>query len=198
MNVLAKISAQIKPWLVANLGVWHTVISYLIGAISIVFLFLSFQMKNRKKILIINALGSFGWTIYFVLQGDLMSGLVGTVSLIRTIIFSMREKYAWAKSIAWLFVFLALNVGFACLSYVSVNDLFPLLAGCFATLSFFMLKERNVRIFSLACYFLWMCNSLSKGYWIALVSDVVTLTSVIIGIIRFNRQKALEQEEKNA
>ena len=197
MNFLIELSAKIKPWLIGNLGVWHTVISYAIGVVSIIFLFLSFQMKDRKKILIINAIGSFGWTIYFVLQGDLMSGLTGTISLIRTIIFSMRDKHAWAKSIVWLFVFLGLNIAFACLTFATWKDVFPLFAGIAATLSFFMLKEKHVRALSLACYGLWMCNSLSKGYWIALASDVITLTSVIIGIIRYKNQKpTLEKQEE--
>lgn len=191
MNFLAELSNQFTPWITTTLGVWHTIISYMIGAISIIFLFLSFQMKDRKKILIINAIGSFGWTLYFVFQGDFTSGLIGIVALIRTLIFSMRDKHAWAKSIIWLFVFLGLNVFFTCLSFSSPKDLFSLFAGIMSTISFFMLKERHVRLCSLACYLLWMGNSLSKGYWIALVSDVVTTTSVIIGIIRYNKKQKL-------
>jgi hypothetical protein len=188
MGVLLNSFTEAVSYLMVNLGIWHTIISYAIGAVSIVFLFISFQMKDRKKILIINAIGSFGWTIYFMLQGDLMSGVTGTISLIRTIIFSFRDKHAWAKSIVWLFVFLGLNIAFAIFSFSSWKDIFPLLAGIMMTISFFMIKEKHVRIFSLSCYLLWMCNSLSKGYWIALASDVISLTSVIIGMIRFKKQ----------
>lgn len=195
MRFLAELSTQIKPTLVNSLGVWHTIISYTIGVISIIFLFLSFQMKDRKKILIVNTLGSFGWICYFLLQGDLVSGFTGSVSIIRTIIFLFRDKHAWAKSIVWLFVFIALTVTFTVMSYNSYKDLFPLCANILATLSFYMIKERNIRFFSLGCYSFWMCNSISKGYWIALVSDTCALVSVIISLIRYNKQNNIKVEE---
>ena len=108
---------------------------------------------------------------------------------IRTIIFLFREKHAWARSIVWLFVFIGLTITFTVLSFKTWKDLFPLFANIFATISFFMIKERNIRLFSLACYSFWMCNSISKGYWIALVSDTCALVSVIIAIIRYKKQK---------
>ena len=177
-----------------NLGVWHTVISYLIGAISIVFLFISFQMKKRNKILIINAIGSFGWTIFFVLQGDLMCMFTGVIALIRTIIFSFRTNHPWAKSIVWLFVFLGLNVFFSVLSFDSWRDTFPLLASMMSTISFYMIKEKHVRACSFICYLMWMCNSLSKLYWIALASDIITLSSVVISLIRYRKQNAVKKQ----
>ena len=177
-----------------NLGVWHTVISYLIGAISIVFLFISFQTKKRKRILIINAIGSFGWTIFFVLQGNLMCMFTGVIALTRTIIFSFRPNHAWAKSIIWLFFFLSLNVFFSLLSFDSWNDVFPLLASITSTISFYMIKEKHVRACSLICYLLWVGNSVSNLYWIALASDLITVTSVTISLIRFRKQNATKEQ----
>ena len=62
-----------------------------------------------------------------------------------------------------------------------------------------MIKEKNIRMFSIACYSGWLLNSLTKGYWIALVSDVCVLTSVILSLIRYNREKKQEnvENEKN-
>ena len=194
MRYLAELSRTIKPALINSLGVWHTVISYSIGVISIVFLFLSFQMKDRKKILLVNTIGSFGWICYFLLQGDLVSGLTGSVSIIRTIIFLFREKHAWARSIVWLFVFIALTLTFTIMSFNTYKDLFPMIANVLATISFFMIKEKNIRMFSLGCYSFWMLNSITKGYWIALVSDTCALTSVIISIFRYNKKLKDEKD----
>ena len=199
MNYLRELSKDLLPMLKDSLGVWHPILSYGIGIISIIFLFISFQMKDRSKIIVINMIGSLGWTFYFMLQGDLASGLTGAVSLLRTITFLFRTKYKWAKSIVWLFVFLGISAFFTISSYRSWRDIIPLFATTMATLSFYMIKEKNIRMFSIACYSGWLLNSLTKGYWIALVSDVCVLTSVILSLIRYNREKKQEnvENEKN-
>jgi hypothetical protein len=197
MRYLRGLSKELLPILQNALGVWHPILSYGIGTIAIVFLFVSFQLKDRSKIIVVNMIGSLGWTFYFMLQGDLASGLTGAVSLIRTIIFLFRTKYKWAKSVVWLFVFLSITAFFTISTYRTWRDLIPLFATTMATLSFYMINEKHIRLFSMGCYAGWFLNSITKFYWIALVSDVCTLTSVIISFIKYNR-KSKEQNEVKA
>jgi hypothetical protein len=194
MNFLSEIGKQIVPYLTSTIGeLNHTILVNVIGAISILFLVLSFQMKDRLKILLINFIGALGWTIYFVLMGDLTSALVGFIGLTRTIIFSFREKHAWAKSPLWLIFFLAISIFFGVTSFSTWKDLFSITAGLLSIISFYCLSERKLRLVSVGCYSCWLANSIAKGYVIALISDVLTLASVILALIRYERSKRVTQ-----
>ncbi|MBR2614425.1 MAG: YgjV family protein [Clostridia bacterium] len=188
MGFLSKISQNIVPFLESKLGVWHDIIAYIVGAIAIMFLVLSFQMKNRKRILLVHALASITWICYYLLNGDLTSGLIAFTSVVRNGFFLLKERYAWAKSIVWLFVFIAINLTFGIISFSTYKDIFPILGGIGSTTAFFMTKEKDIRIFSFIAYVFWMCNSISKGYLMSFISDFLTLSSVIIALIRYRKK----------
>ena len=196
MNFLAEIGKQIVPYLSSIMGeLNHAVLVNVIGEISILFLVLSFQMKDRIKILVINFIGAFGWTVYFVLMGDLTSALVGVIGLIRTIIFVFRDKHSWAKSPLWLIFFLAISVVFGVSSFSSWKDIFSISAGILSIVSFYCLSERKLRLISVGCYSCWFANSVSKGYVIALISDVLTLVSVVLALIRYEIKQKNERKK---
>ncbi|MBR2330530.1 MAG: YgjV family protein [Clostridia bacterium] len=175
------------------LGVYYNVLTTAVGVISIVVLFLSYQMKTRGKILATYIGAAAGWMLYFILQGDLTSAMMNVIGIIRSVIFMQREKHKWANSVFWLFFFIAVMVGCILLTFSSWKDIFPLLGTVLGTVSFFVLSETLLRFLNIGTYCMWIGNSISKGYVVAMISDAFALISCIISIIRY-RNKG---EEKN-
>ena len=104
LNELSKIIVQG----LSSLGVWYDILVNFFGVIAIILLVMSFQMKSRIKLLLVFILSQSTWIIYFVLQGDLASGIMCTIAIIMSLIFMQREKHKWANSIFWLFFFVAI------------------------------------------------------------------------------------------
>jgi hypothetical protein len=199
MNFLNELSQKMLSSL-ETLGVWHDVITNFFGVIAIILLVISFQMKSRVKLLLVFLFSQLIWAIYFVLQGDLASGIMCTVAITMSLVFMQREKHKWANSIFWLFFFIAIIVTCSILTFKDWRDLFPLMGNLLTTISFFTLNEKLLRSINVGTYLCWMGNSISKLYVVALISDTLTLISVIISIVRFNVKKSEKQinTEENA
>jgi len=180
-----------------SLGVWHDIITNFFGVVAIILLVVSFQMQSRIKLLIVFLFSQLMWAIYFILQGDLASGIMCSLSIIMSLIFMQREKHKWANSIFWLFFFIALMLTCSILTFKDWRDLFPLLGNLLTAISFFTLNEKVLRNINVGTYLCWMGNSISKLYVVALISDTLTLISVIVSIIRFNKNKSAKTDETN-
>ena len=187
MPFLTDLSNSIVDSLSA-LGVYYNVLTTVVGVVSVVILFMSYQMKTRGKILATYIGAAAGWMLYFILQGDLTSAMMNVIGIIRSVIFMQREKYKWANSVFWLFFFIAIMVGCVLLTFSSWKDIFPLLGTVLGTISFFVLSETLLRVLNIGTYCMWIGNSISKGYVIAMISDAFALISCIISIIRYRKK----------
>ena len=190
LNELSKIIVQG----LSSLGVWYDILVNFFGVIAIILLVMSFQMKSRIKLLLVFILSQSTWIIYFVLQGDLASGIMCTIAIIMSLIFMQREKHKWANSIFWLFFFVALMLTCSILTFKDWRDLFPLLGNVLTAISFFTLNDKLLRTINIGTYLCWMGNSISKLYIVALISDTLTLISVIVSLIRLKKQTQTENE----
>ena len=196
LNELSKIIVQG----LSSLGVWYDILVNFFGVIAIILLVMSFQMKSRIKLLLVFILSQSTWIIYFVLQGDLASGIMCTIAIIMSLIFMQREKHKWANSIFWLFFFVALMLTCSILTFKDWRDLFPLLGNVLTAISFFTLNDKLLRTINIGTYLCWMGNSISKLYIVALISDTLTLISVIVSLIRLKKQtppKSVETQTEN-
>lgn len=194
MDFLHIVSNHIVTTL-SKLGVWYNIIVSIVGVVSIIVLFLTYQMKSRDKILFVYIFAALSWMTYFLLQGDLTSAFMNIIGIIRSLIFMQREKHKWAKSIFWLFFFIAIMLVCAIFTFSTWKDLFPLIGNIIGTISFFVLNEKILRVLNITTYLFWIGNSISKLYYLALVSDSLALVSLIISLIRYRKKKQAQNIE---
>ena len=184
---IAALSDEIVSSLSASMGNSYHLLYNAIGVISIVTQFMIFQMKGRSRIILVNMASNLGWLFYFALQGDLISGTANIIGILSNVIFIFRAKHRWANSRLWLVLFLLIAGGYSVLTFKVWNDVFPLVACLLSMFAFFMIKEVNISRISFFTYIMFMCNSISKLYIVALIADVTALTSVLISLYRYKR-----------
>ena len=197
MEALSKLAEQITAAM-DSLGIYGILLIYGVGILSIALQAISYQMKNRSRILYINFSSTFGWMTYFVLNGNLTSACMNLIGLGRCMIFMNRGKRHWASSRIWLWVFLVLFSCGALLPYHDWRDLFPFIASAFTTIGYFSMKELHLRVINLCGYVFWIANSLSHGYWVALCSDIVTVCSLLAALYLFHYKHYKTQKKKTA
>ena len=183
-----------------KLGIWYVVILNAIGVMAIVCKVIEYQAKKRQVMFTLVTIASACWVMYFLLYGNLISSATCLLGIIRLLIFRKRDTCAWARSIFWLYFFLALQVGvvvYSALNSFSFLDIFAILAGFASIFAYFVRSPKLYRIISLVHVALWVVNSSIYFYPIALISDSFSTISCAIAIFRYDiLKKGKKQTEE--
>jgi hypothetical protein len=194
---LKEISDLMVIGLKNSLGIGYDILINGIGVVSIVLLFVCFQMKNRSKILKFNIFAAIGWTTFFLLNGDFTSALMNIIGICRILVFLQRGKHEWAKSKAWLYIFLVISLLGSILTFKIWKDAFSLVAGILGTIGFYVLDEKLLRKINLITFPFWMANNLTKGFYIAFISDSGAFISLILAMFRYKENKENPSDTKS-
>lgn len=168
------------------------------GIVSLILAALMYQAKTRRVILLYSVFCSFSWVLYFIFQGAFVSAAVCLASFLRAIIFYLGLTHKWANSILWLLLFIAFTVVAGLAGYTSWLDLFAIAAGVVISISTFFKKESHIRLVSFFGFLLWVANGAINGLYFALVSDSISLLSIIVAWIRFYILKKKKKENATA
>ncbi len=182
----------------SNLGFWYIILINFFGVLAILTKVTEYQFKKRITRFIICTCASLCWLIYFILQGQTVSALANLVALIQTLIFMQRDRYEWAKSKIWLFVFLILQITICVVGFKVWHDIFPPIAGVFGAIAYFVIDEKTYRYFALLNVVFWLLNSIAKMPMtvLALVCDSTCTISSMVGLYRFYKRKKLQSASK--
>ena len=197
-NLLFSIS-EVSEWIVSTLGEklgnGYPLLYNAIGVVSIFLQIMIFQMRSKKKIVLLGLFSNIGWMSYFSLQGDLISCTSGIIGIVSKIIILLGSKHRWADSKWWSICFLAFAGTYSVLTFKGWLDIFAFVASMLSVSAYFIKKENNMRKVFLFSYCAYICNSISKLYVVALIADVTALISVIVSLIRYRNQTKEDNKE---
>ena len=187
-NLLFSINAMsdaLAEGLKNSLGIFYLIIINAFGAIAILLKICEFQFKKRKTIFIVASLTFVCWIAYFFLQGDFASGIINFICFVEVMVFLQRGKKKWADGKWLMYLFLGLQLGLGLLTFKNWHDIFAIVGGVFTTIAYFVISKKTYRYVSLVAMLLWVANSVSKFYYVALINDVFATVSVFVSILRF-------------
>ena len=185
-DTIIQISNNLVSTLNNSLGIWYLIILNAFGVIAIGCKVVEYQVKKRLFAFVLAMASQILWVLYFVLSGDFISAVSCLITFSSVLIFTQRERHAWARSVWWLIGFLAIQVVLSVFTFKGWKDIFPALAGITGVFAYYCIDMRKYRATSFFYALFWLLNSISKGYILALVSDSASLISDSIGIIRYD------------
>ena len=159
-----------------------------IGFIGLFFVALSFQNKQRKGILLFQMLASVFYVIHFLLLGALTGFIMNLISIARCYVFYNKEK-EWASKKIWLYFFMVLATLGAVFTWKNSFSILPMIGMCVGTASFWMNNPKHIRLLILISPPCWFTYNLISGSIAGMITEIFSLTSVVIGIIRFDIMK---------
>jgi hypothetical protein len=71
----------------ASIPLWVWILAQVLGVITIIFDFISYQMKDQRRYLLIFSIGSFFWMMMFIVLGNLTLILIAFFSVLRSMVF---------------------------------------------------------------------------------------------------------------
>ena len=174
------------------------IIAQAIGIFAMAFNLLSYQQKTRKGAIIFQLFGTTLFTINFLMLGAMVGGLLNLVGAIRAIIFINKEKLR-ADHIAWQIGFIAVYFASYILTFTVfgkeatafnlIIEFLPLIGMIATTISYRFSDAKSIRKFGLISSPAWLVYNIANMSVGAILCEVLSLGSIIIGIVRLDKKK---------
>jgi hypothetical protein len=161
----------------------------IIGFVGLSFFVLSFQQKNRNRILVLMLFGQAIFLLHFVLLAAWTAAGMNVIGMVRTLIFRFRDEQRWADWKFWPFVFVLLFILAGLMANESWIGILPVGAMSVETIGLWKRNLKTLRFINLFPHPFWFIYNLVKGSWAGVVCEIFVLSSIIIAIFRYDRRE---------
>lgn len=170
-----------------------------IGIIALIVVVLSFQFKDQKKLLILNATACTIWAIHFILRGAYSGVMLNLIAVLRGFGFAFIKNKKWR--IAFLSFLVALLIGAGFITVIYFDEIWYLalittIGSTLGTILFSLDSPKLLRWGQLLCispawlfYNIWY---LSIG---GIIGESSNMISVLVSFIRFTVQQTKMKKE---
>ena len=165
----------------------------IVGLFGIACSLLSFQQKDRKRVMLFQMTASALFCIQLFMVGAITGGCIDSISFIRTVVFSQNDK-KWASSPAWLWVFIVAMIVTGLLTWQNAWSILPILGSVLSTIALWMKKSSHIRGISLFVGPCWLVYNLVHGAYTGALNEVLAMTSIMIGIFRHDLKRKTKTE----
>ena len=169
-----------------------------IGIVAMAFNILSYQQKTQKTVILFQMIGGMLFALNFLMLGAIVGGIMNIIAAIRAIVF-MNKKihnadkrivigvFALLYALSYVLTFTVFEKEFTIIN--GIIELLPIIAMTATTISFCLRDARSIRRYGLVSSPLWLIyNSVNFAIG-AIICEVLSLLSIIIGIIRLDRKR---------
>lgn len=167
-------------------------ISQVIGFIGTIVSFIIFQQNKRSRIIGLQILSTSLFTVHYILLGAFTGAALNLIAVTRSIVFYNNDK-KWAKSPAWLWFYIVVSVVASVLTWENWYSFLPAIALVLTTIANWMKSETKIRLISFPNSPCWLIYNAITGSVAGVVTECIVMTSLIIGIIRYD---ILKKEKK--
>lgn len=147
-----------------------------------------YQQKNRIRILIFKLISDMLWALHYFLLGAYSGFAIAVIGMVRECIFIIEEKRG-IKSKPWLFLFLAISILSAVLTWKNAFSLLPACASILSIIGFWQSKPRLTRMISFPVSACMLTYDIVSGSIVGVCNEAFTLISAAVGVIRYRSSR---------
>ena len=155
-------------------------IPQIFGILAMVFLFLIYQQKKRKNMLIFKLSADVCWVIHYLCLGGIAGMIPNAVGILREIIFIYRKKKKWASLILWPIIFILINWLLGFRTFHSWYNLLPITASTFVTISLWIDNPRLTKIITIPICTAFLIYDIFVGSYIGIINESISILSIIL------------------
>ncbi len=171
----------------------HPLIPQIIGLVAVALFLLSYQMKKRKNIILVNAASRALYILQYLLLGAFSGAVLDILGIVSSVV-AERKHTSFVKRHLKL-IFLSVNFGIILSGTIiaiinkSFLDILPIIGVLFHTSAFWISNEKIIRRVSLLGSPFWFIyNFLSKAYGSS-IGDILSMVSIITAMIKYRETK---------
>ena len=171
---------------IKRLIITESIIGQLFSIIGMALTVVSFQMKTKKQILMVQTLGSAFFLASYLSFGSFAAVCLNVVFMVRNIVFYFNDK-KWASHKIWLYFILVLVIAAGSLGFKNYLDIFPIVGSIFGTVAAYMKRENMFRLLKLGDSPCWLAYNISIPSVGGIICEVINIISILVGLIRYKK-----------
>lgn len=161
------------------------IIAQIIGVLAFILSAISFQAKSFKMINILKIISQIMFTVQYLMLGAFTAMFMNMFSFVRGFVYIDLEKKNKSTVLAQI-VFSIIFISLGILTWDGIIGILAIMGTVIQTIAFGNKKPSNIRLINLPTCFMWMAYNLHYSSVGGLCSDIFSLISIIIGIIRLD------------
>jgi len=166
----------------------------IIGIIAFCLSAWSFQQNEHKRIVLLQLLANLCFVIHFYLMEAYTGALLNLIAALLSIVFVCKNQ-RWAASNLWLVFFSLICVAAGIFTWQGPSSIMPMVGMILTTVAFGINNPKLTRLIAFPSSPLWLIyNILHRSYGGAL-TEVFSMTSIVIGMLRFDRRGQDKKQE---
>lgn len=154
------------------------------GFFAMLSLFLIYQQKSRKKIIIAKLSADVFWVAHYLCLGGIAGIIPNAVGIFRELVFVSRKDKAWANNVLWPILFIAINFGLGITMFHSFYNILPIAASAFVTVSLWIDNPRLTKIITIPVCIAFMIYDFYVKSYIGMINETISILSIIIFFIK--------------
>ncbi len=173
-------------------GDTRQIIAQSLGIVAFLIAVLSFQRKTQRGIMTMQIFSCFCFTVHFLILGVMGGFILNLIAFFRSIVYSLRKTHKWAASLVWVYIFIPLVLASGAYSLFfaeGASALLPTIGMIITTFAGRMKKASAVRVLTLTNSPLWLIYNIIEGSLGGVMTEIVSICSIIIGILRLDIKK---------
>lgn len=177
---------------------FNEILAQSLGILAMMFNIASYQCKKQKWIIAIQFFGGALFAANYFMLGAMVGGMLNVIGTIRAIVYLFKEKIKNHR-IGFLIGFIVSYIIIYVLSFVAfgkeatafnlIVEILPVIGMTALNIGFSLKNASDVRRYALISSPCWLIYNIVTGSWGAIACEILTLSSIVIGIFRHDKQK---------
>lgn len=159
-------------------------ITNILGLGAMISLFLIYQQKSRKKILICKLSADIFWVLHYFSLGATAGMIPNLVGIFRELVFVNRKIKKWANTPLWACLFITVNFVLGICSYEEWYDIVPIIASAFVTVSLWIDSPRLMKLISIPVSLAFFVYDIFVLSYVGMINECIAIVSIIIYFIK--------------
>lgn len=172
-------------------------IATVVGLVAVAMFVLSYQMRSRNNIIILNAGSRILYVIQYIILGAFEGAMLDIVAFIASVVCHNQYKKIIREHLKLTIVLTNLFiVGMGMLTYKNIFSLLPIIGVILEISALWFGKISYLRVMSLIAIPFWMTYNIMSSAYSSVAGNIITAVSITIALIRYdipNRKKLKEE-----
>ncbi len=165
-------------------------IAHILGVLAVVTFLLSFQLKTRRNILIVNLTSRLLYILQYIFLGAFEGAVLDFMGFLLSFVAQYKEKEFISKNLKVIMIAVnALLIAAGLALYENVFSIFAIFGIVFEVSALWLTKEKNIRILSLIAAPFWLVYNLTNAAYGSVVGNVLVMFSIGIAMLRLDFRK---------
>lgn len=161
--------------------------AFIIGLLAVACFLLSYQMKRRKGIILLNATSRALYILQYILLGAFDGAALDVSGIVASILAGKKDASLIKKHLKLFVIGIDLIIiASGLIFYRNIFSLFPIVGVLLHTSAFWLEREKHIRLVSLLGSPFWLVFNITSGAYGSAIGDTLSIVSILIAIFRYD------------